>query len=110
MSFEITKNKNWVVFSIKDRLDSFNCEDFKQKMDQVVRDKESKVALHLTETEFLSLPVIKYFSGIASDITNSGGEFALVGPPEKLKRQIDIFASLKPMQVFRSAEDWESQI
>ena len=107
MSFEVIKNRSWVIFSIKERLDAFNYEDFKSEMDKVIKDKNAKVALQLTNTEFLSLPTIKYFSVIAEELCDGGGKFALVGTPEKIKRQIDIFASLKPMLIFRSEEDWE---
>ena len=108
MAFEISKNKSWVIFSIKDRLDAFNHQEFKSEMDKVVKNKSANIALQLTNTDFLSLPTIKYFSGIAEELSQTGGKFALVGTPEKIKRQIDIFASLKPMLVFRSQEDWEN--
>jgi len=109
MSFEVSKNKSWVIFSIKDRLDAFNYDQFKSEMDKIVKEKgDHNLALQLSQTQFLSLPTIKYFSGVAEEIVKKGGKFALVGVPEKLKRQIDIFASLKPMMVFRSEEDWEN--
>ncbi len=108
MSFEVTENKNWVVFSVRGRLDAFYLEDFKAEMEKAVNGKHQKVALQLTDTQFLSFPIIKYFTGVASDLSEKGGQFALVGTPEKIKRQIDIFASLKLMQVFRSKEDWET--
>ena len=107
MSFEVSKNKSWIIFSIDDRLDAFNHTQFKKEMDKVLQNKPANVALQLTNTQFLSLPTIKYFSGIAEELSQRGGKFALVGTPEKIKRQIDIFASLKPMLVFRSQEDWE---
>ena len=106
MSFEVSQKKDWTVFSVEDRLDAFNGESFKAKMDKVMKKKASNVALELTNAQFISLPMIKYFSGVADQINEKGGKFALVGTPEKLKRQIDIFASLKPMLVFRSEEDW----
>ncbi len=108
MAFEVSKNKTWVVFSIDERLDAFNSEGFKSEMDKVVKGKASNVAIRLKNTRFISLPVIKYFSSVAQELDRKGGKLALVGSPEKIKRQIDIFASLKPMLVFRDEEDWEN--
>ncbi|MCB9025549.1 MAG: STAS domain-containing protein [Bdellovibrionaceae bacterium] len=109
MSIEVSKNKSWVIFLIKDRLDESNFKEFTSEMDKIVQEKSNpNIALQMSEIEFLSLPTIKYFSVIAEGLVKKGGKFALVGVSEKIKRQIDIFASLKPMLVFRSEEDWES--
>ena len=90
-------------------MDAFNYKEFKSEMDKVVKEKSHhNVAIHLSQTEFISMPSIKYFSGVAEEIVQNGGKFALVGIPEKIKRQIDIFASLKPMLIFRSEEDWQN--
>lgn len=107
MGFDIKKNNNWVIFSITDRLDSFNSDEFRTAMDKVISQPGTKLALNLKETKFVSIPLIKYFSSVAREAQLKGGEFALVGTPEKLKRQIDIFATLNAMKIYRSQEDWE---
>lgn len=109
MSFEIYQDKKWVIFSIKERLDAFNYQEFKAEMDKILREKKtSHVALQLSHIHFLSLPTMKYFSEVAQQLVEQGGKLALVGTPEKIRRQIDIFATLKTMLVFRSEEDWEN--
>ena len=107
MNFEVKVKEDWVLFSISDRLDSFSHDDFTQAMEKALSDGKRCVALDLGRTRFLSMPTIKYVSNIAERLSHNGGRFALLRTPEKLKRQIQIFASLKPMLVFRSQEDWE---
>ena len=107
MSFDVRKEKDWLVIDIKDRVDSFSHREFCQSLDEAVEKGEDRVALQLRDTRFLSLPTIKHFSGVAEKITQRGGQFALVGTPEKIKRQIDIFATLDTMEIYRSKEDWQ---
>jgi anti-anti-sigma factor len=106
MGFDIKRDNNWVIFSISDRLDSFNSSDFRAAMDKVISQPGTRLALNLKEANFISIPLIKYFSSVAKEAHQKGGEFALVGTPEKLKRQIDIFATLNSMKIYRSQEDW----
>ena len=99
-------HENWVLFSVEDRIDSFNYEEFKVQMENIVKKGSVNLALSLEQAQFLSLPSIKFFAGLAHQLEKQGGRFALVGAPEKLKRQISIFASLDSMSIFRSEEDW----
>lgn len=109
MSIEVSENKSWIVFLLKDRIDDSNYKEFTFEMDKRLQEKTCpNIALQMSGTQFLSLPSIKYFSVVAKEIAKKGGKLALVGVSEKLKRQIDIFATLKPMLVFRSEEDWEN--
>lgn len=108
MNIEVSNNNDWVFIGLEDRLDAFNYEEFKSKVQSIVSEPRSyNLAFNLEKVKFLSLPGIQYLSSVAKEVKNKGGEFALVATPEKLKRQIDIYASLKPMKVYRSVKDWE---
>jgi len=110
MGFEVSNNNDWVVLSIEDRIDSFNYDDFKSEMEKLVDKKKARVALKLNRAQFLSLSSIKYFSDVARRLEQKGGKLALLGTPEKLKRQIHIFASLKSFALFRSEEEWHNDL
>ncbi len=108
MGFRISENKEWTVLSVHDRIDSFNHGEFKKQLEEILASGRQRLALNLDQAEFLSLQSIKLFSSVAEELSQKGGKFALVATPEKLKRQIHIFASLDAMEVFRSEADWKS--
>lgn len=106
MDFKIHDHKDWVVVSIGDRLDSFNISHLTQQVKELVGKGKSKLAFDLEQASFLSLPSIKFLAEVAEELRAKNGEFALIGPTEKIKRQIDIFATLNSMRLYRSKNDW----
>lgn len=97
----IRKEAEWTVVDINDRVDSFNHNSFKRKLDHVLESHADSVAFNLEPTQFLSLPSIKAMGEIAKAVRQNGGRAVLLAPSEKLKRQIDIYASLDDLEVVR---------
>lgn len=91
--------------NISERLDTFNYELTKREISGKIQLGPKQVAVNLKQTRFLSLPVIKLLSEMAEDLSNTGGQMALVTPSEKLKRQFRIYASLSPCVFSRSEKD-----
>ena len=106
-AFEVRKLSTWSVISVVDRVDSFNFDDLKAQVEKLVGRGEHHLVLDLEQAQFLSLPSIKYFADVAGRLVKEGGQFALLSPSEKLKRQINIFASLDEMKLFRTRRDLE---
>lgn len=102
---EIRQNNDWLVYSIKGRVDSFNFNRYKTEMNDCVEKGTKNFALDLSGTEFVSFSGIRYISDLAKNIADKGGHFALCAPSEKIKRQISIFASLKSMDIYRSVQE-----
>lgn len=101
---DVKNVKNWVVVSISDRVDSFNHSELADKI-QGAAEQGKNVAFNLATAKFLSLPSIKYISELARELEGSGRQVALVGPSEKLKRQIHVYAGLDKMKLLRSELD-----
>lgn len=97
----IRKQDEWTVVDINDRVDSFNHEGFKHKLQGILDAKTDSVAFNLAPTYFLSLPSIKALSEAAKNLRQNGGRAVLLAPSEKLKRQIDVYASLEDLEVVR---------
>lgn len=108
MDIEFRKSNEWVIVDVGNRVDSFNGDSVREKFAEEIEKGKNHIALNLRDTHFISLPIIKYISSMAEKINKDGRQFALVATPEKLKRQIDIYASLKDMIIFRSEKDWQS--
>lgn len=103
--WKVRTEKNWTIMSVAGRLDSFNFEPFSRQLRGLIIAGHTQIALDLSETRFLSLPCIKYLTQLAQDLEMKGGYFALLAASEKLKRQIDIYATLNPMKVVRSVQE-----
>lgn len=98
----VRDQRDWMVVSIHDRVDAFNFPEVKKALEKIAEDKSKKLAIDLADARFLSFSSIKFISNLADQLNEQGRAFALVAPSEKLKRQIDIYASLEQMMVFRS--------
>lgn len=92
-----------VIFS--SRVDAFNVDRFKESMGQICS-SEKRVALDMRQVEFINFEAIKHIHQLAIQLEGSDGELALVGPTEKLKRQVSLFASLDPIRIF-SRREWD---
>jgi len=94
----------WGVFEIPERVDAFNFEDFSEQLISYIANKGPWVALDFSNTGFLSFNAIRFISEKADELLGNGGSLAIVGPTEKLKRQISIFATLENVIVAESVE------
>ena len=110
MAFDIKNRDDWVIIRIVDRVDAFNFDELTNLINSFVKKGQLKLAVDLKGAFFLSLPTIKFLASVASDLKLKGGAVALLAPTEKIKRQIDIFASLDTMQIFRSIGEWEREL
>jgi anti-anti-sigma regulatory factor len=105
MALEFAEKNEWLYIPAPGRLDSFNFDVTKTDLDQLVA-RCNQVAIDVSGAQFISIPMIKYLHGLAVGLAERGGRLALVGPSEKFKRQIGIFASPDPF-VFLSADNWD---
>lgn len=102
----LVKNQNeWVIVSINNRIDSFNCDELMSTLDAVMRESQKNLAFDLGKVKFLSLPSIKYMSSLADSLQRFGRQVALVAPSEKLKRQIYVYAGLDNIKLYRSEQE-----
>lgn len=103
--WEVRHENDWSIMTIAGRIDSFNFEHFCGQLQKLADSGKKKIALDLSHVRFLSLPSIKFLTKLATNLEAGGGNFALLAASEKLKRQIDIYATLKTMQVLRTVAE-----
>jgi anti-anti-sigma factor len=103
--WEFKKQGDWAIVFVTGRIDSFNSQDFERELDSVLAQGQLQLAVDLSGTRFICLPIIKRLTAVASELKARSGHFALLGASERLKRQIDIYATLNPMQVARTFSD-----
>lgn len=104
-NLEVRDMHGWALISLEERVDSFNYERVKTEIEALIAAGRTQVAVDLGRAKFLSVPSIKYLSTLADLLRSQGGQLALLCPSEKLKRQIDIYASLDKMRLFRTLKD-----
>ena len=108
MALETIKKLDWVYIPAPGRLDAFNFDHAKSELEQIASEQK-QIAIDVSGAHFVSIPMIKFIHSLATDLARKGGRLALVGPSEKLKRQIHIFASLDPLMLF-SQDSWEKLV
>ena len=109
MQLEVNEHNQWTVLSMFERVDAFHFDDVKSQMSTVMESGQLWVAIDLSRSRFISLPLIKYISAMAKNLEHKGGGLALLGISEKIKRQIDIYASLDSISLYRNIEDWRRE-
>ncbi len=102
---QVQESKNWSIVQIHNRVDAFNYAELMEKVNGIIKSQQTHLAFDLTRTNFLSLPSIKLMSSLASSLEKEGRQVALLAPSEKIKRQIDIYASLEKLRLFKTSED-----
>lgn len=102
---DVRKEGEWAVVAVVGRLDSFNFDSFCSRLSALIDKGHHQIALDLSQTKFLSFPSIKYLTKLAEELEQGGGAFALLAASEKLKRQIDIYATLNPIKLVRTPAD-----
>ncbi|MCB0419681.1 MAG: STAS domain-containing protein [Bdellovibrionales bacterium] len=97
------------ILKLSGRVDSFRFDEVKDQIAKYVDEGPEAVALDLSNVDFLSLAIIKFFGEVAHSLQLEGRELILLGLSEKLKRQVDLYASLDGMMIYRNAGDWKHQ-
>jgi anti-anti-sigma factor len=93
-----------LVHRLGERIDAFNHDAFKNELELILQKGQRFIALDLNQTKFLSVPSIALLSVWADRLKSEKGRLMLVGPSEKIKRQIKIFGSLDLTMVVRSVQ------
>ena len=96
-----------VLVTIGEKVDAFNFAQTKEKISSAYEMGKQQMAIDLSRAPFLSLQSIKYLFSLAIELEQKGGKLALISPSEKVGRNIDIFASLDPMDIYGSIGEWE---
>lgn len=105
LGLEVRNENNWVILTVKDRVDSFNYQSFKSHIETALGAGNKNLAVDLSKAKFLSLISIKYICSVAEGLKKDGGHLALLSASEKLKRQFDIYASLDELSLAKSSYD-----
>jgi len=99
-----------VLVNVKERVDAFNFDEAKARFTQAYELGRKFMAIDLTQAPFLSLQSIKFIHSLAVELEGRGGRLALIGPGQKIKRQIDIFASLDPIDIWPDQSQWQQHL
>lgn len=106
--YSIEKVGPFHLFTLEGRVDAFNFDDVQEALMKLAGKHAQGLAVNLEKAEFLSIPFIKLLAEVADKVRAQGTRLALVAPTEKIKRQIDIFASLDDMIIYRSRRHLEA--
>jgi len=94
----------WTGLKISGRVDAFNDRKLIQALEQKIQNSD-RVAIDLSNAEFLSLQVLKYLSQLCRELGQNGGELALLSPTHHVRKQIEIFLGPKVFKVYKSQQD-----
>lgn len=91
-----------ITQKVGERVDSFSLDEFKTTIETHAAKRPAILTLDMAGTKFLSIPCIKLIAFWAEQMRAQGGRLVLLGPTEKLKRQIGIYGSLEQLMVKKS--------
>lgn len=103
--WELKKEQGWDLIDINGSIDSFNFSLFEAELKNLAAKPGKHIAISFNRAKFVSLPAIKLIGNVAIDIQQVGGQMAILGASEKLKKQIHIYSSLEPMRVLRGPSE-----
>jgi anti-anti-sigma regulatory factor len=98
----LAEHAGWKVLTIEDRVDAFNTPNLIEQIEAIIESDTPYLILNLETTSFISISFIKKMSEWAERLKKKTLPMILLKPSEKLKRQIDIFASLEQFHISRN--------
>lgn len=91
MEILLEKNHNWVIVKLHGRIDSFNHNLVTGKVSTLVKMGKKKLALDVTDVNFVSLPFFRYIASTSQKLNSKGGVLALLGGNEQIKETLQLF-------------------
>ena len=101
----LLEKNGWKILTIEDRVDAFNTPSLVGQVESILDSQSPFLILNLETTSFMSIPFIKTMASWAQRMKKKALPIVLLRPSEKIKRQIDIFASLDLFYVARTEEE-----
>lgn len=101
--------RGWIGIQLKGRVDAFNDKRLMEAIETVALQQRDAphLALDLSQTEFLSLQMMRFLTGLKRQLMAKNGDLVLVQPSHPVRRQIEIFLGTKVFQVFQSFQELE---
>lgn len=93
---------NWRFINLKNRMDSSQQEELVAEMATARNEGSTRIALDFRGNRFISLQAIRTIVTAAEELAGEGGEIALIGCIERVKRHFEIYGSLKHIRVART--------
>lgn len=104
MHIEILSVQQWNLIRFPDRIDALNVQAFVSAIENQV-EANTRIAFDMRHVEFINYQALRYLYQVANEMNQTGGQVALVGPSEKMKRQFTLFTSIEPFRII-SSYDW----
>ena len=95
----------WRFINLKNRMDSSQQVELLGELASARKEGSTRIALDFRNNRFISLQAIQSIVTAAEELAGEGGEIALVGCIERVKRHFEIYGSLKHIRVVRTEAD-----
>lgn len=105
---QILSLRGWTGIQLKGRVDAFNDKRLMEAIETVAHQRRgAHIALDLSQTEFLSLQMMRFLTTLKRQLMSQNGDLVLVQPSHPVRRQIEIFLGTKVFQVFQTFQELE---
>ena len=91
MELSLRQHQQWVIADIKGRIDAFNYEYIKRKLQILRKMGKTHIAIDLKEISFLSLPTLILFEKTALELKQINGQLAFISPLPEIEKHIGVF-------------------
>lgn len=108
MDLQLKKHNRWVIIDLNGRVDSFNYEIIKEKVNTLVNMGNRFLAFNLEGVQFIALPNLRYLIQIGKILNKKGGQTAIVGTSQDILEHFEQIRGLESICSFSSESELTS--
>lgn len=105
MDLQLRKKSDWVIVDLNGRVDSFNYEIIREKVNTLLKMGKKHVAFNLEGVQFIALPNLRYLIQVAHQLKTKGGETAVVGCSPEILKHFEEVHGLDDMKALGKEEE-----
>lgn len=110
MDLKVSLHQNWTLIDLDGRLDSFNYEDIKSKLNTLIKMGKKQLILDLSGVHFIAVPNLRFIIQTSKSLQNQKGQLRIVGASKKILSHFDQVSGLNHIQAFSSFKEMDLQV
>ena len=105
MDLQLRKKSDWIIVDLNGRVDSFNYEIIRDKVNTLVKMGKKHLAFNLEGVQFIALPNLRYLIQVAHQLKSRGGQAVVVGCSPPILKHFEEVHGLDDMNALDKEEE-----
>ena len=107
MDISVQNRKQWVVLTVRGRIDSYTYEYLDDKINLLQRMGKKNIALDLRGVSFVNINGARLIAITAREVRSEGGHLALISPLERAVEAVNLFTESTSYEVHHTLDEFE---